>query len=113
MIERDSQGIGNLIQDAGWERAPAWMGKPYSIDLRERVQAKVESGQSRRGAVRRYDVSASFVVKLADRILRTGSAEPARQGRPSGGDKLAPYLAALLGGSMPSRTSRCRNWRPN
>ena len=65
------------------------MGKPYSIDLRERVQAKVESGQSRRGAVRRYDVSASFVVKLADRILRTGSAEPARQGRPSGGGKLA------------------------
>ena len=73
------------------------MGKPYSIDLRERVQAKVESGQSRRGAVRRYDVSASFVVKLADRILRTGSAEPARQGRPPGGGKLAPYLTALLG----------------
>ena len=72
------------------------MGKPYSIDLRERVQAEVESGQSRRAAARRYDVSASFAVKLADRALRTGSAEPARQGRPSGGGKLAPHLPALL-----------------
>src|SRR5580704_5897852 len=72
------------------------MGKPYSIDLRERVQAEVEGGQSRRGAARRYDVSASFAVKLADRVSRT-SAEPARQGRPPGGGKLAPYLTALLG----------------
>ena len=72
------------------------MGKPYSIDLRERVQAEVESGQSRRAAARRYDVSASFAVKLADRISRTGSAAPARQGRPPGGGKLSPYLKMLL-----------------
>lgn len=72
------------------------MGKPYSIDLRERVQAEVESGQSRRAAARRYGVSASFAVKLATRVLRTGSPEPARQGRPPGGGKLAPYLKALL-----------------
>jgi transposase len=73
------------------------MGKPYPIDLRERVQAEVEGGQSRRGAARRYDVSASFAVKLAERVSRTGSPEPARQGRPPGGGKLAPYLTALLG----------------
>ena len=72
------------------------MGKPYSIDLRERVQAAVERGQSRRAAARHYDVSASFAVKLVDRISRTGSAEPARQGRPPGGGKLAPYVEALL-----------------
>ena len=72
------------------------MGKPYSIDLRERVQAEVDRGQSRREAARRYEVSASFAVKLADRVSRTGSAEPARQGRPPGGGKLAPYLGALL-----------------
>jgi transposase len=72
------------------------MGKPYSKDLRERVRAEVESGQSGRGAARRYDVSASFAVKLADRVLRTGSSEPARQGRPPGGGKLAPHLTALL-----------------
>lgn len=72
------------------------MGKPYSIDLRERVQAAVENGRSRRAAARHYDVSASFAVKLADRVSRTGSAEPARQGRPPGGGKLAHYLTALL-----------------
>jgi transposase len=72
------------------------MGKPYSIDLRERVQAEIASGQSRRAAAQRYDVSPSFAVKLADRVSRTGSAEPARQGRPPGGGKLAPYLRALL-----------------
>ena len=72
------------------------MGKPYSIDLRERVQAEIANGQSRRAAARRYDVSASFAVKLADRVSRTGSTEPARQGRPPGGGKLAPYLTVLL-----------------
>src|SRR5689334_10527468 len=72
------------------------MGKPYSKDLRERVQASVESGQSRRSAARHYAVSASFAVKLVERVSRTGSAEPARQGRPPGGGKLAPYLTALL-----------------
>jgi transposase len=73
------------------------MGKAYSIDLRERVQGEIESGQSRRAAARRYDVSPSFAVKLADRVSRTGSTEPARQGRPPGGGKLAPHLEALLG----------------
>src|SRR3977135_2387087 len=77
---------------------PAWMGKPYSIDLRERVQAEVEGGQSRRAAARRYNVSASFAVKLVDLVSRTGSAQPARQGRPPGGGKLAPHLTALLEG---------------
>jgi transposase len=72
------------------------MGKAYSIDLRKRVQEEIESGQSRRAAARRYDVSASFAVKLADRVSRTGSAEPAKQGRPPGGGKLAPHLMALL-----------------
>lgn len=72
------------------------MGKPYSIDLRARVQAEIAGGQSRRAAARRYEVSPSFAVKLADRASRTGSVEPARQGRPPGGGKLAPYLEALL-----------------
>src|SRR6202171_6604289 len=78
------------------EWRPAWMGKPYSIDLRERVQAEVEGGQSRRAAARRYNVSASFAVKLVDLVSRTGSAQPARQGRPPGGGQLAPHLTALL-----------------
>jgi transposase len=70
------------------------MGSPYSLDIRERVQLVVEGGASRRAAARLFDVSASFAVKLVDRIRRTGSAAPARQGRPPG--KLAAHLAALL-----------------
>ena len=72
------------------------MGKPYSMDLRERVQAVVESGEPRRAAARLFDVSASFAVKLVDRIRRTGSAAPARQGRPPGSGKLAAHLPVLL-----------------
>ena len=69
------------------------MGKPYSIDLRELVQADVRAIAASGGAA--YDVSASFAVKLADRVSRTGSAHPARQRRPRGGGNLAPYLTAL------------------
>lgn len=72
------------------------MGKPYPIELRKRIGSVVARGQSRRAVARLYDVSASFVVKLADRISRTGSAEPARQGRPPGSGKLAAYLPVLL-----------------
>jgi transposase len=73
------------------------MGKPHPIALRERVQAEIESGQSRRAAAERFKVSASFAVKLAARVARTGSIEAARQGRPPGGGKLAAYLAILIG----------------
>jgi transposase len=73
------------------------MGKPHPIELRDRVQAEIEGGGSRRSAARRFKVSASFAVKLAARVARTGSAEPARQGRPPGKGKLAPYLAMLMG----------------
>lgn len=73
------------------------MGKPHPIELRARVLAEIGDGQSRRAAAQRFKVSASFAVKLAARVARTGSAEAARQGRPPGGGKLAPYRATLIG----------------
>lgn len=73
------------------------MGKAHPIELRKRVLAEIDSGESRRGAADRFKVSASFAVKLAARVARTGSVEPARQGRPPGGGKLAPHLAVLIG----------------
>ena len=72
------------------------MGKSHPIELRERVQAEVDGGGSRRGAAERFKVSASFAVKLAARVARTGSLEPARQGRPPGGGKLAPHVTTLI-----------------
>ena len=71
-------------------------GKPYSIDLRERVRAEVESGQLRRAAARRYDVRASSEVKLTERVWRTGVGCAGAPGHPPGGGKLAPHLTALL-----------------
>ena len=72
------------------------MGKPHSMDLRRRVVGHVKSGHSRRSAAERYEVSASFAVKLSQRLARTGSVAPARQGRPVGSGKLAPHLPRLI-----------------
>ena len=65
------------------------MGKSYSLDLRERIFEFVGSGGSRRQAAMHFVVSPSFAVKLWRRREKTGSVEPAKQGRPSGGGKLA------------------------
>ena len=72
------------------------MGKSYSLDLRERVIGFVGAGGSRRRAASHFDVSPSFAVKLWRRQEKTGSLEPAKQGRPSGGGKLANHHAFLI-----------------
>lgn len=72
------------------------MGKWYSSDLRDRISEHVASGGTRRGAARQFGVSASCAVKLAQRVARTGSTAPARQGRPVGGGKLAGHMASLM-----------------
>src|SRR5262249_31311876 len=79
---------------------PAWrwiMGRSYSLDLRRRVIDRIAGGQSRRGAAEDLSVSAAFAVKLVARHERTGSLEPAPQGRPAGTGKLAPYREFLIG----------------
>lgn len=73
------------------------MGKAHSGDLRVRVYGAIASGGSRRAAARRFGVSASTGVRLAQRMARTGSLEPARQGRPPGGGKLAAHRDVLIG----------------
>jgi len=72
------------------------MGKSYSKDLRDRISEHVSSGHSRRDAARRFGVSASCAVKLVQHVAKTGSAAPARQGRPPGAGKLAPHMAKLV-----------------
>ena len=57
------------------------MGKPYSIDLRERVVSAVEEdGLSRRQAAARFDVGVSTVISWVKRFRETGSVEPAQMG---------------------------------
>jgi transposase len=72
------------------------MGHSYSLDLRVRVAAFVEAGHSCRAAARHFGVSDSFAIKLMRHQAQSGSPAPARQGRPRGQGKLAPYEAFLI-----------------
>lgn len=56
------------------------MVRPYSMDLRERLVAAVEAGESRRSAARRFGVSASVAVKWLQRVRETGSVAPGQVG---------------------------------
>jgi len=57
------------------------MGKPCSLDLRERVIAAVEvEGLSRNQAAARFGVAASSAIKWVARFRATGSAAPAKMG---------------------------------
>lgn len=57
------------------------MGKPCSMDLRERVVAAVEAGgMSRNQAAARFGVAPSSAIKWVARFRATGSAAPAQMG---------------------------------
>lgn len=57
------------------------MGKPYSVDLRERVVAAVEKGGlSRRRAALRFGVGISTVIHWVRRFRETGSVAPGKMG---------------------------------
>jgi transposase len=72
------------------------MVQALSNDLRQRIVEDVEGGLSRRGAARKYRVSASCVIKLVKHYSQTGGYAP----RPRGGDRrsyLGPYGAFIEG----------------
>ena len=57
------------------------MGKPYSMDLRERVVAAVESeGMSRRQAAARFGVGYATAINWLKRVGETGSVAPGQMG---------------------------------
>src|SRR5271166_2862855 len=66
------------------------MARPYSIDLRARVIAAVAEGESVRAVGEIFDVSPSFVSKLAQRWRRTGRIDPLA----SGGDRRSGAIEA-------------------
>jgi transposase len=61
------------------------MVRPYSVDLRKRVVAAVEKGQSCRAVAETFDVGVASVVKWSQRYRATGalSGLAALGGRPS------------------------------
>lgn len=56
------------------------MGKPYSLDLRERVIAAIEGGMSRRKAASHFNLGISTVINWARRFKETGSVAPGKMG---------------------------------
>src|SRR5258708_2370688 len=56
------------------------MGRPYSLDLRDRVVARVTAGESCRSVAKRFGVSVASVVKWSQRFRVTGSAAAKRMG---------------------------------
>ena len=56
------------------------MGKPYSMDLRERVVGAVEGGLSRNEAARRFKVAISTAINWVHRKEATGSVAPGQMG---------------------------------
>ena len=57
------------------------MGKPYSMDLRERaVAAVLKEGLSRHESAARFDVAPSTVINWVRRFRETGSVAPGQMG---------------------------------
>lgn len=75
------------------------MGKPHPIELRARVVAFVEEGNSHREAARHFRVSPRFVNNMMILHRSRGSIAPSRQGHAPGGGKLiahGPWIAARV-----------------
>jgi transposase len=71
------------------------MGKPHPIELRVRVVAFVEEGNSNREASRHFWVSPRFVNNMMILHRLTGSLAPARQGHPPG-SKLSSHEGWII-----------------
>jgi putative transposase len=57
------------------------MGKPYSMDLRERVAAAVKTGgMSRNRAAKQFGLGISTVINWVKRLHETGSVAPGKMG---------------------------------
>jgi transposase len=56
------------------------MGKPYSLDLRKRVVAAIESGLSCNQAAKQFGIGISTAIGWARRLRETGSVAPGQMG---------------------------------
>lgn len=56
------------------------MGRPLSMDLRERVLAAIEAGETRQSVADRFAIDISSVGRYIRRKRDTGSLEPGKMG---------------------------------
>lgn len=74
------------------------MGRPYSMDLRERVMAAIDGGMSTRQAAARFSIGIATAGAWARLKRSTGDVSPARQGKPKGSvlDVHADFIFGLI-----------------
>src|SRR6267142_4419372 len=74
------------------------MGKPYSVDLRQRVVAAIEGGLSTRQAAARFAIGIATAGTWARLKRATGAVRPAKQGKPKGAvlDAHADFILGAL-----------------
>ena len=89
------------------------MGRPYTMDLRERVVAvAVERGMSRRQAARVFSVSPTAVINWMKRFCETGSVAPGQMGGTSRAPSPESIHAGWSSGVGLTRVP-CVIWSPN
>ena len=74
------------------------MGKPYSLDLRERVVSALEAGLSTRQAAARFSIGIATAGSWGRRKRSQGDVRPAKQGKPKGSvlDAHADFILGSL-----------------
>jgi len=74
------------------------MGKPLSMDLRERVIGAIEGGLSTRRAAARFSIGIATAGAWARLKRATGAVVPAKQGKPKGSvlDAHTDFIFALI-----------------
>jgi transposase len=84
------------------------MGKPYSMDLRERVVAAIEGGESTHQAAARFSIGIATAGTWARLKRATGDVRPAKQGKPKGAvlDAHADFIWAPLQKRLTRRLTR-------
>jgi transposase len=104
------------------------MGKPYSMDLRERVIAAVKTGgMSCNRAAKQFGIGVSTAINWVKRVRETGSVKPGKMGghkrKAISGEHRLWLLQRIKGASAcridrepvlspsPSRTDRCMRGR--
>jgi hypothetical protein len=89
------------------------MARPYSMDLRERALARVESRESVRVVARALSLSRSRVVKWSQRFGRRGALRPVRWAA-TGGGFWSARMPHFFGNGSRKGTSPCvvlwQNW---
>jgi transposase len=74
------------------------MGKPYSVDLRERVVGALEDGMSTRQAAARFSIGIATAGAWGRLKRSQGDVRPAKQGKPKGSvlDAHADFILEAL-----------------